>query len=52
MTVFNVNGVNNLVYLFSQNLWLLLIVIGAVATTVMGFKDKADENFKEEQNIL
>ena len=50
--VFNANGINNLVYAFSANWWLFLIVIGAVATTVMSVTSKIGTVVREEQNVL
>jgi len=51
-TVFNVNAANHIIYAFSSNWYLFLIVGGAVATTVMSVMAKANTVVREEQNIL
>jgi len=49
---FNVNGINNLIYAFTSNWWLFLIVIGAAATSIMALTSKISSIVREEQNVI
>ena len=49
---FNVNGINNMLYLMSSNLWSILIAFSAAATILMKLKEESDYSVREEQNIL
>jgi hypothetical protein len=49
---FNENGINNLIYSFSANWWLIFTVIGAIGSAAMGLKEESVRSFREEQNIL
>jgi hypothetical protein len=49
---FNFNAINNIMYALSTNKWLILLVIGAIATTVMNMMSKTEAVVREEQNIL
>lgn len=51
-SAFNVNGINNLVYIMSSNLWSILIALGAAFTVIMKLKEETDYAVREEQNIL
>lgn len=52
ISAFNQNAINNIIYNFSNNWWLMLIVIGAIATTLMGVKEESVGVVHDEQNIL
>lgn len=52
LSTFHFNAVNHLIYTFSTSWWLFLLVIGALATAVMGLQCKAGSVVREEQNIL
>ena len=49
---FNVNGINNLIYAFTANWWLFLIVLGAISTSVMALTSKISSVVREEQNVI
>ena len=49
---FNVNGLNNLVYIMSSNLWSILIALGAAVCVIMKLKEETEYAVREEQNIL
>jgi hypothetical protein len=51
-SAFHSNAINNIVYAFSANWWLFLIVLGALATTVMNVMSKTNTVVREEQNII
>lgn len=49
---FNENGFNHLIYSFTSNWWLIFLVVGAIASVVMGVKEQASTVVREEQQIL
>lgn len=49
---FNQNAINNIIYNFMNNWWLIFLVIGAAATSVMGAKEQSAGIVHDEQNIL
>lgn len=52
LMAFNQNAVNNIVYNLSTNWWLIFLVIGAIATAVMGVTEQSTGVVYDEQNIL
>jgi hypothetical protein len=49
---FHSNAANSIIYAFSVNWWLFLLVIGALATTVMSVASKTQSVVREEQNVI
>ncbi len=49
---FNINSLNNLLYMIKTNLWLVLSVVGALAIIVMNLKEEMEDYVTEEQNII
>lgn len=49
---FNINSINNLIYIFKSNLWLILTMIGTVAIVIMNIKEEIEDYVTEEQNII
>lgn len=49
---FNINAVNNFLYMISSNLWFFLIIFGAIGTIVLLLKEEVDTAVREEQNII
>jgi len=49
---FHSNGWNYLVYIFSTNWCLFLLILACVATVVFGVKEQSQAVVREEQNIL
>lgn len=49
---FNVNGLNYLAYMFTQNWSIAVILVAAVITTVLYMKEEIVLTTREEQNIL
>lgn len=39
---FNINSLNNLLYMIKTNLWLVLSVVGALAIIVMNLKEEME----------
>ena len=51
-TAFNINGINNLIYVISDNWWFVLIAISAVITVALFLKAEIEITVHEEQQIL
>lgn len=49
---FNANGLNQILYSISSNWCLILLVIGAIVSGIMGIKEQSLSVVREEQNIL
>lgn len=49
---FNINSLNNLLYMIKTNLWLVLSVVGSLAIIVMNLKEEMEDYVTEEQNII
>lgn len=49
---FNINAVNNFIYILTSNLWFFLIIIGVVGTIALQLKEEIDDSVREEQNII
>lgn len=49
---FNINSMNNLIYIFKTNLWLILTMVGTCAIVVMNIKEEVEDYVTEEQNII
>ena len=49
---FNINAVNNFIYMLTSNLWFFLIIIGVVGTIILQLKEEVDTAVREEQNII
>lgn len=49
---FNVNAINNIIYAFSSNLWLILIFIAVILTAVLYAMEEVEDYVSEEQNVI
>lgn len=49
---FNINSINNLIYLVQSNLWLLLTIVGAATIILLNVKEEIEDYVTEEQNII
>ncbi len=49
---FNINAVNNFIYLMSSNFWFIFLLIGVIGTIILLLKDEVDNSIGEEQNML
>ena len=49
---FNTNALNQIVYSISTNWCLIALVIGAIASGIMGIKEQSQSVVREEQNII
>jgi len=49
---FHANAVNSLLYAFSNNWCLILLVMAALASVIMGVREENAAVVREEQNIL
>lgn len=49
---FNINAVNNFIYILTSNLWFFLIIIGVIGTIALQLKEEIDDSVREEQNII
>lgn len=52
LQAFHENAINGLVYSFSTNWCLILLVVAAVMSVVLGVVDESASVVREEQNIL
>ena len=52
LKAFHSNGINNLIYNFSTNWCLVLLVLATIASVIMGVKEQSESVVREEQNIL
>ncbi|MFR1888480.1 MAG: hypothetical protein ACLSX0_01755 [Anaerostipes caccae] len=49
---FHVNGMNNLIYIMTTNVWFLLSGVGVTAIMLMSLKKEIDDTTREKQNII
>ena len=49
---FNINSINNLIYILETNFWLILSIVGVVAIVSMNLKEELEDYVTEEQNII
>ena len=49
---FNINSINNLIYILETNFWLILSIVGVVAIVIMNLKEELEDYVTEEQNII
>lgn len=49
---FNINGFNNLIYMFTSNFWSLFMVVGVIGIIILSLKETIDTSIKDEQNII
>lgn len=49
---FNINALNQILYGITSNWWMLLLVVGAIASGIMGIKEQSASVVREEQNII
>lgn len=49
---FNNNALENLKYLLMNNLWFLLILGGAITSTVLYLKEEIVSTVREEQRVI
>ena len=49
---FNQNAINHILYGFSTNWWLIVLVMATIACVVLGIKEESQTVVREEQNIL
>lgn len=49
---FNINGINNILYILFSNFWFFLIIIGVIGTIILLLKEEIDTSVREEQNII
>lgn len=49
---FNINSINNLIYILESNFWLILSIVGVVAIVIMNLKEELEDYVTEEQNII
>lgn len=52
LQAFHENAINGLIYSFSTNWCLILLVIAAVMSVILGVVDESASVVREEQNIL
>lgn len=52
LQAFHVNGLNGLIYSFTTNWCLFLLVAAAVISAVLGVTEESASVVREEQNIL
>ena len=49
---FNINSINNLIYILETNFWLILSIVGVLAIVIMNLKEELEDYVTEEQNII
>ena len=49
---FNQNALNNLIYLFTTNLWNLLFLVAMAGTVVLRIRNVIDEHVEEHVGII
>ena len=49
---FNINSINNLIYILETNFWLILSIVGVIAIVIMNLKEELQDYVTEEQNII
>lgn len=49
---FNINGINNILYLLQTNLSFIIILIGVIGIAFLRLKYEVDMAVNEEENIL
>lgn len=49
---FNRNAMTSLIYIMTQNFWIVLIAAAAIVTMIMMMKDELDYTVNEVHNII
>ena len=49
---FNINSINNLIYILETNFWLILSIVGVIAIVIMNLKEELEHYVTGEQNII
>lgn len=49
---FNINALNNFIYLLTSNLWSFLMIIALAGTVILRLKEEIDMSVREEQNVI
>jgi hypothetical protein len=49
---FNVNSLNNVMYIIKTNLWTLLTVAGALTIIILNLKEEIEDTVTERQTII
>ncbi len=49
---FNINAVNNIIFLVKDNMWLILTIIGALIIIILNIREEVEDYVDEEQNII
>ena len=52
MQAFHANAINSLVYNFTQNWCLILLVVAAAISVVLSVKEESASVIRDEQNVL
>lgn len=52
LIAFHINGMNNLIYIMTTNVWFLLSGVGVTAIMFMSLKKEIDDTTREKQNII
>lgn len=52
LEAFHINGINGLIYSFTNNWCLFILVAAAVISVVLGITEESASVVREEQNIL
>lgn len=52
LKAFNINALNNIVYLFINNLWFFLMVAALMGIIVLQLKEEVSTAVRDEQNII
>lgn len=49
---FNQNALNNLIYLFTSNIWNLIFLVAMVGTVILRIRNVIDEHVEEHVGII
>lgn len=49
---FNINSINNIIYMIQNNLAILMSIAGASTIIVLNLKEEMEDYVTEEQNII
>ena len=49
---FNVNSINNIIYMIQNNLAILMSIAGATIIIILNLKEEMEDYVTEEQNII
>ena len=44
---FNINSINNLIYILETNFWLILSIVGVIAIVIMNLKEELEDYVTE-----